>query len=76
MFIGRAPNERANFIANTNSGTYKGTTEADESCILTLQKGEGMIMKIQRKEKPEWFECIEYDNDGCQIGVFYEPYKE
>lgn len=53
MFIGRTPNERANFIANTNSGTYKGTTEADESCTLTLQKGEGMIMKIQRKEKPE-----------------------
>jgi hypothetical protein len=53
MFIGRTPNERASFIANTNSGTYKGTTEADESCTLTLQKGEGMIMKIQRKEKPE-----------------------
>lgn len=75
MYIGKTERERAKFIANTSSGTYDGTTECDEYCVLHIEQGESMILKIQRKSKLEWLECIEYDKDGYQIGVFYEPFR-
>ena len=76
MYIGKNDKERAEFIETTASGVYDGTTEHDEFCLLQVEKGDYMIVKIQRKEKPEWFECIEYDKHGCQVGVFYEPFRK
>ena len=75
MYIGKNEKERAEFIAKTASGVYDGTTEDGEFCLLHLVKGESMVVKIQRKTKLDWLECIEYDDEGFQVGVFYEPYK-
>lgn len=75
MYLGKTAKERAKFIANTASGIYTGETEDGEYCEVYLNQGDGMIVKIQRKEKPEWLECIEYGKDGFQESVAYEPYK-
>ena len=74
MYLGKNEKERSKFIASTESGVYTGETESGEYCRMHLEKGQGMIVKIQREGKEEWFECIEYDKDGYQISVFYEPF--
>lgn len=61
------------FIHNNESSIYEGTNIDGESVIVLLEKGKGMIVKTQKHNKPKWFEVVEYDEDGYQTGVTYEP---
>lgn len=64
---------RAEFIKRNESGIYEGRTIDGERMLVLLQRGKGMDVKIQRKTKLKWFEVIEYDESGYQVGVTYEP---
>lgn len=64
---------RKKFINEMNSGIYSGVTSEGEDIIILLDKGEGMEVKIRRLNKPNWYECIYYDENGFQEGISYEP---
>lgn len=64
---------RFDFIQNNESSIYEGTNKDGERVIITLEKGIGMDVKTQKHSKPKWFEVVEYDADGWQVGVTYEP---
>ena len=66
---------RQKFIEETPSGIYTGTNADDEHVEVYVDQGCGMTVKTVHKEKPNWFECVYYDEDGWQEGVSYEPYK-
>lgn len=67
---------RQKFIDYAESGIYSATTAEGEPVYVFLDKGKGMTVKVQHKEKPNWYECIYYDELGFQEGVSYEPVKE
>jgi hypothetical protein len=65
--------ERRDFIHNTESSIYTGINEDGEDVVVMLDKGRGMDVKTVKKTKPKWYEIIEYDEDGFNVGVRYEP---
>lgn len=64
---------RAEFIKNTESGLYSGTNVDGEEVIVMLEKGKGMDVYTIHKEKPRWYEVIDYDETGERLSVRYEP---
>ena len=68
-------NDRKEFIKENESNIYTGMNEDGEEVIIFLEQNDGMIIKTRHANKPKYFECIEYDNDGYQLSVAYEPYE-
>lgn len=66
-------NGRKEFIHNTESGLYEGTNIDGEKVLIMLERKVGMDVKTQKKNKPKWLEVVEYDSDGFQLSVSYEP---
>ena len=67
---------RARFIAEMDSKIYNGITSDGEPVYIVQDKGAGMIMKVIREERPNTFECIEYNEGGYQCGNFYETVEK
>jgi hypothetical protein len=65
--------QRKIFIQNTESNIYSGKNINNEEIIIYLEKGKGMDIKTKRHEKKKWYEVIEYNNNGHQISLSYEP---
>jgi hypothetical protein len=55
---------------------YTGTNVDGEEVQVFIQQGQGMIIKTKHTAKPKWWECVEFDVDGYQAGVTYEPTAE
>lgn len=64
---------REQFIRCNASNIYVGKNVDDEEVIVMLDQGKGMLVKTIHKEKPMWYEVVEYDNLGISQGVTYEP---
>lgn len=64
---------RKYFISILRSGLYDGTNTAGESVLVGVEQGKGMVIKTIHANKPKWYEVVEYDEDGFQCGVSYEP---
>lgn len=64
---------RAEFIRNAESDCYTGRTEDGREARVFLQKGVGMNVMLEQRDKPNWWEVISYDADGYQDGITYEP---
>ena len=64
---------RAKFIAENPNEGFSGRNDKGELVYVGVGKdGEGMVVKTQHPEKPNWWECVEYDKDGLQVSVSYE----
>lgn len=61
------------FICENQSSVYEGTNIEGEEVFILLEQGMGMDVKTIKKEKPRWFQVVEYDSDGYQLSVSYEP---
>ena len=68
--------DRARFIAENESSIYTGKNIDNEEVIVMLQQNEGMIVKTRYDNKPQFLECLEYDDGGFQTSVSYEPYDK
>lgn len=64
---------RAEFIREAESGIYGGKTDDGLEVQVYLDKGIGMRVFIEQRDQPRWWEVIEYDSEGYQEGVTYEP---
>lgn len=51
---------------------YEGVNVDGDPVHVFVQKDECMVIKTNHKAKPKWWECVEYDADGYQVGVTYE----
>lgn len=67
------PSGRAKFISEQESSIYIGHNQDHEQVMIFLEKGVGCIIKTKHRNKPKWWECLEYDKDGYLIGESYEP---
>ena len=54
---------------------YEGKNVDGEHVQLFVTEDSLEIWTI-RKKKPRWFECVEYDEYGYQIGVWYQPIEQ
>jgi hypothetical protein len=72
MFNFETREGRVEFIHNNESSLYEGKNIDGEQVIVMLQKGEGMDVKTRHHNKMNWWEIIEYDAEGFQVGVTYE----
>jgi len=63
---------RAKFIAEMESSIYMGTNEHGEQTFIFLEQGDGMVVKVIHEDRPNTFECVEYDSDGRQLCQYYE----
>lgn len=61
---------RAEFIKNTPSDTYSGLTIGGALTIVEVEQGESMIVK--RLNEKDWWECIEYGENGYAQGDWVE----
>lgn len=66
---------RKRLVEGVPSGLYDGMNSDGEAVILRVQQGQGMVIMTVHASKPNWYECVEYDKDGEQCGVTYEPKK-
>lgn len=64
---------RRGVISCIENGIYTGKNIDGETILLKLEQGKGMTVSTIHKDKPKWFEVIEYDADGWQCSVSYEP---
>jgi len=65
--------EVAKIIADCeNWDGYEGKNIDGEDVLVFVQKGDCMVIKTRHKAKPRFWECVEYDSDGLQVGVMYE----
>lgn len=62
---------RAEFIATAEEGIYTGVTESGLQVLVHLGKT-GMSVYTEQKEKPKWWQVIDYDVDGYQEAIRYE----
>ncbi len=67
---------RKEFIDAYGSGMYAGRNVEDEEVMVLNGKGVGMEIWTRHKEKPNWWEVVSYDKEGCQESVTYEWCKE
>lgn len=67
--------ERKEFIDRIESGIYEGLNIDGDKVYVIVEKGRGMDIKTCHKEKPKWFEVVEYDENGFQVSLSYEPVK-
>lgn len=63
---------RQEFISRVPSGIYGGKNEDGEEVITIVSQGFGMTIKTKHHEKPNWWECVDYDELGCMECVTYE----
>ena len=63
---------RKEFIHNTESNIFTGKNVDGENVVVVLERGKGMDVKTQKHGKPGWYEVVEYDEEGYQVGVTYE----
>lgn len=63
---------RKRFISKY-TGLYSGYNVDGEMVVVESTKDVGMLVKTIHKEKPKWFEVVEYDKDGFQQSVSYDP---
>jgi hypothetical protein len=63
---------RQEFIKIASSGMYSGENIDGEKVITIVSQGVGMIVKTKHHEKPNWWECVDYDELGCMECVTYE----
>ena len=63
---------RVKFIAEMESSAYSGTDADGGEVVVFIQKGVGMEVQTEHKNKPGWLECVFYDQDGFQEGVRYK----
>lgn len=61
------------FIDNIDSGVYDGTNVDGEMVIVDVVRGERMKISTIHKSKPRWWEVVEYNADGYEAAVSYEP---
>lgn len=62
---------RKKFIETVESGIYFGTNVEGEDVQVLVDRGKGMAVKTNHKEKPLWWEVVEYDSEGFQESVSY-----
>lgn len=67
---------RKTFIDNIESGIYTGRNVEGEEVILMNENHVGMEIWTKHKEKPNWWEVVSYDEDGCQESVTYKSARE
>lgn len=63
---------RRAFIQSMDSDVYTGFNADGEEVIVMQQKAAGMTVKTCHATKPQWYESVEYDEDGFAVGVAYE----
>ena len=68
--------DRLVFMKQYGEGIFKGHNVDSDPVIVIIDKNNGMIVKTRHSEKPKWWECVEYDSDGWQESVSYEPVEE
>ncbi len=64
---------RKTFSETVPSGIYTGKNADGEEISVRVEDGKGMVIMTEHAEKPNWLECIEYNEKGEQCGVCYEP---
>lgn len=62
---------RAEFIETAEVGIYTGISASGLQVRVHLGK-KGMSVYTEQKEKPKWWQVIDYDTDGYQEAIRYE----
>jgi hypothetical protein len=44
--------------------------------VQVFLDGSGATVKTIRKNKPDWYECVDYNKNGEQAGVWYQPVEQ
>ena len=58
------------FIEENESNMYEGKTVDGEQVILSLEQGEGMIVRV--KQENGWWRIHEFDKDGYVVSETFE----
>jgi len=66
---------RKRFMSCVGEGLYAGHNIDGEEVIVCVGCDNGMTISTIHKEKPNWYEVVEYDEDGYQVSVSYEAIK-
>lgn len=64
---------RAQFIREAESGIYAGKDDNGLSVIVYLDQSKGMRVFREQPNKTNWLEVVDYNSDGEQESVTYEP---
>ena len=69
MFFDKLPNDPG------AAGGRFGPLFVGEEVVVVVKQNDYMLIKTVHESKPNWYEVVEYDEEGYQLSISYEAIK-